>query len=262
MVSHQPEELRKMHETINSYYPKTYLSCWAQEVRTEWAEFLDRVFLTDVVELLGEEGGSVLDLGCGPSICSVISASRWSSQVFLAELLEGNRQEIQRWLEDDDQAWNWQHYLDFQGVLELTPDTESIASRIRKSIAGVIPCDLATEEIFQQEDPRPPAPVDILIASLVFDVVCVDADQLEVMMERALRWLQTEGLMIVQGSLGEQRYTVGSASMPVLDIQEEQLRAVLDRLGLEVLRWETRIRCSTHYFTVLRRRREQPKKQE
>jgi len=82
----------------------------------------------------------------------------------------------------------------------------------------VLPCDLSTEEVFT-ELRCPSAPVDILIASLVFDVVCVDASQLEVMMKRALRWLKPEGLMLVQGSLGEYHYTVGSASMPVLDIQ-------------------------------------------
>ena len=93
MPSHQPDELRRMHETIDTYYPKTYLSCWAsvfkpiceydsriinmfQHVRTDWAEFLDRVFLSDVIVHLGESGGSVLDLGSGPSISSIIAASR------------------------------------------------------------------------------------------------------------------------------------------------------------------------------------------
>ena len=28
---------------------------------------------------------------------------------------------------------------------------------------------------------------------------------------------------------------------------------VLRSVGLEVMRWETTVRCSTHYFTVLRR---------
>ena len=93
MPSHQPDELRRMHETIDTYYPKTYLSCWAavfkpicecysriinmfQHVRTDWAEFLDRVFLSDVIVHLGDSGGSVLDLGSGPSISSIIAASR------------------------------------------------------------------------------------------------------------------------------------------------------------------------------------------
>ena len=30
--------------------------------------------------------------------------------------------------------------------------------------------------------------------------------------------------------------------------------AVVNKLGLEVLRWTTTVRCSTHYFTVLRRK--------
>ena len=29
MPSHEPDELRRMHETIDTYYPRTYLDCWA-----------------------------------------------------------------------------------------------------------------------------------------------------------------------------------------------------------------------------------------
>ena len=85
----------------------------------------------------------------------------------------------------------------------------------------MLPCDLSTEEVFT-ELRSPSSPVDILIASLVFDVVCVDASQLEVkapqtiladpliflthvhtvfhkvMINRALRWLKPDGLMLVQ----------------------------------------------------------------
>lgn len=244
-----------MHEAIDAYYPRTYLDCWAQHVRTDWAEFLDRVFLSDVPTLLGQEGGTVIDLGCGPSICSIISASRWSREIYLTELLEGNRKEVEKWVKDQEGAYNWQHYMDFQGVLELNPDTASIASRVRAAVAGVLPCDLATDSVFPQDAPRPPAAADILIASLVFDVVCVDAAQLQVMMARALNWVKEDGLMIVQGSFGETAYAVGSAYMPVLDIQEDQFLKVVEALGLEVVRLETTVRVSTHYYTVLRRQK-------
>ena len=94
------------------------------------------------------EGGVVVDLGCGPSICSIISASRsfrllilvliffvsyfvysqlifcaispppagcrWSREIYLAELLGGNRREVERWLGEEEGAFDWQHYLDFQ----------------------------------------------------------------------------------------------------------------------------------------------------
>ena len=36
---------------------------------------------------------------------------------------------------------------------------------------------------------------------------------------------------------------------------QEELMEVVRSVGLEVVRWETTVRCSTHYFTVLRRHR-------
>ena len=36
-------------------------------------------------------GGRVLDLGCGPSICNILAASRWTDHIYLADLLQGNR---------------------------------------------------------------------------------------------------------------------------------------------------------------------------
>ena len=115
----EPEDLTRMHQTLDHHYPRTYLNAWAQGVRTDWAEFLDRVFLAEVPALLGEDGGVVLDMGAGPSICNIIAASRWSSHIYLAELLEGNRKEIQKFLARDDDAWNWQPYFYFQVMMML-----------------------------------------------------------------------------------------------------------------------------------------------
>jgi len=251
----EPEELTRMHQTLNYHYPKTYLNAWAQGVRTEWAEFLDRVFLSDVPDQLGDgDGGSgvVLDMGSGPSICNIIAASRWSSHIYLAELLEGNRKEIQKFLDNADDVWNWQPYFDFQGILEINADTHSIEERVKNSVSGVIECNLATEEVFAKGVLN--EEVDVLICSLVFDVVCTDPGNLELVITRALQCMAEDGLMIVQGSLGEERYCVGSAVFPVLNIDEETLRKVFENLSLEVVRWETTVRLSTHYFTVLKRK--------
>lgn len=70
--------------------------------------------------------------------------------------------------------------------------------------------------------------VDVMICSLVFDVVCTDVKHLEIVMKRALKFLEKDGLMIVQGSLGEQNYTIGSAMLPVLDINQ------VKQIGLNV----------------------------
>ena len=128
---------------------------------------------------------------------------------------------------------------------------------MKRSITGILECNLATDQVFEAGvfDRE----VDVLICSLVFDVVCTDTRSLEIIMSRALRsadnlplqitllvislcifamsglkclrvaflpslfmfrFLSGPGLLVVQGSLGEHHYSVGSALLPVLDISQ------------------------------------------
>ena len=182
-----PEELTRLHQKLNYHYPQSYLLAWAQGVRPDWAEFLHRVFTEDVPSLLcvGEADRLVMDLGCGPSIANIISASSWSHRIYMAELLEGNRREISKYLCRAEDAWDWSPYFDFHSELETDQDPDSLEQRVRKSITGILECDLATEQVFDKTvfDQQ----VDILICSLVFDVVCTDIDQFKVVLNRALR---------------------------------------------------------------------------
>ena len=161
---------------------------------------------------------SVMDLGCGPSICNVISASLVSNRIYMAELLEGNRKEIIKFLCNDADAWNWQPYFSFQSSMEEDEDESSIEKRLRRSITGILQCNLAAETVFEPDVFN--KKVDVMICSLVFDVVCTDTEALVTVMRRALEYLADDGVMIVQGSLGEHHYTIGSAMLPVLNIQQ------------------------------------------
>ena len=182
-----PEELTALHQKLNLHYPQSYLLAWAQGVRPDWAEFLHKVFTEDVPALLsvGEAERRVLDLGCGPSIANIISASSWSRRIYMAELLEGNRREITKYLARAEDAWDWSPYFDFHSQLETNQDPVSLEQRVRKSITGILECDLATDQVFDKSvfDQQ----VDIMICSLVFDVVCTDTEQFKLVLTRALR---------------------------------------------------------------------------
>ena len=56
---------------------------------------------------------------------------------------------------------------------------------MRKSISGILECDLSKEEVFDQNvfDQE----VDIMICSLVFDVVCTDMNHFRIVLTRALK---------------------------------------------------------------------------
>ena len=64
-------DVKQLHEKLDSFYASGYLATWCEgSVRAEWAEFLHQVFSDDV-----GEAPMVLDVGCGPSICNVISGT-------------------------------------------------------------------------------------------------------------------------------------------------------------------------------------------
>lgn len=278
----QPSELKHMHEKLNYFYPQTYLNSWAAGVREDWAEFLHRVFIGIIPQILDgkyasldgtvispmletsdqtqhegmietseRDGPVVIDLGAGPSICNIISASLWSSSIYLTDLLGGNRRELEKFWKNEEDVWNWKPYWNFHGVLELNPKVEQIEERTREAIKGIFMCDLTMDQVFPNVKGLM---ADVMICSLVFDVVATDETMLEDAMEKAWRFIRPGGLMLVQGSLGEYQYTVGSACIPVLNIDEENLRKVFEKLNLDILKWETTVRCSTHYFCVLKKK--------
>jgi hypothetical protein len=51
-----------------------------------------------------------------------------------------------------------------KGVLELEPNTKLIEERVRRSIRGVLPCDLSNQTIFPEDVPI--QPWDVIICSL------------------------------------------------------------------------------------------------
>ena len=71
-----------------------------------------------------------------------------------------------------------------QGVLELCPAITTIEERTRSSISGVVTCDLSQDDLFPNVTGLL---ADVVICSLVFDVVATDTAMLEQAMKRTAR---------------------------------------------------------------------------
>ena len=70
--------------------------------------------------------------------------------------------------------------------------------------------------------------------------------------EAALTCQKQDGLLAVEGSLGEERHCVGSTVLPVLNIHQKYLLEVFEILSLELRKWETTVRLSRHYLISLK----------
>ena len=62
--------------------------------------------------------------------------------------------------------------------------------------------------------------------------------------------------MLIQGSLGEHFYTVGSAAFDTLNVTQQNVEETFEKCRLIVRDWKICEKQSTHYFALLQKSRE------
>lgn len=90
----------------------------------------------------------VIDLGSGPAIYSAISAAPYASEIVLSDIVEGNRDAMNKWLKNDPSAHDWTPYFDFVvKTLEGKGDQEARLreTEVRQAVKHVVYTDLNTK---------------------------------------------------------------------------------------------------------------------
>lgn len=125
--------------------------------------------------------------------------SGWTSNIILCDILQSNRDEVQKFWIGSDDAFGWKHYFNFVGVLELNPEVKTIEERTRNAIKGVYFCDITRsgQEMFMISETQT---FDVIIASLVFDVVANSEALFEKSLKNVQDFLAQNGLLIIQGT--------------------------------------------------------------
>ncbi|NDJ52392.1 MAG: hypothetical protein GYB68_04795, partial [Chloroflexi bacterium] len=220
-----------MNSVVNpydSFDPHAYLNMYYSEIGTEGDGLLR--FLVDVFVDLND-GITVLEFGGGPTIIGMIAAARRASEIHYADYLPANRDVVQDWLSGNEDAFDWnpfiQRTLQYEDKSPLSDAAVSArAQQIRNAVTRVLACD-----IFQ----TPPVHTDQL-----YDVVtahyCLDAvtESKEAWYENILkmkRLLKLGGTLVIS-SLQEARFSnLGGNKFLNVFLQENDVSAYLERAG-------------------------------
>ena len=115
----------------------------------------------------------------------------------------------------------------------------------------VIFCDVTIENIFENEVKN--EEFHVIIASLVFDVVATNKQMFQEALRNVLRYLKPGGFIIIQGSIGEHVYTVGSAMFPAMNATKELILEIFIEEHLEVKHMDLCEKLTTHYYAILQK---------
>ncbi|KAF0287872.1 Phenylethanolamine N-methyltransferase [Amphibalanus amphitrite] len=130
-----------------SFDPARYHREYYSEVDPEVQFFLQQLHQTFAEGLTDCPGREVLDIGCGPTITAVLSASRWADTITMADLVPANREAVMEWLKEWEDQLDWSPHLKYVAALEgggVTPS--QLADRIRRKVNRVLPADVLQEE--------------------------------------------------------------------------------------------------------------------
>ena len=118
-------------------------------------------------------GPKVLEFGSGPVIQHGISVAAFASEIVFSDISSSNRGAIQKWLDEDGDAFNWSPHFDYV-VKTLEGKGEKEASereqRMRK-ISKVVFCDALSETPMEKGYE---GPYDIILECGCLDTACSD----------------------------------------------------------------------------------------
>jgi hypothetical protein len=218
-------------ETSHDYSvfnPKTYLEEYYSTVPPEnvaHLRFMVKAFASVLPSSL------TLDFGGGPTLYTLLVAAGKVHNIHYSDYLQANRDEMQKWLRGDADAFNWQESV--REVLEMEgkqPSPHNIAARerlIRRHVKRVLACDVTQCSPIEGVGQA----YDVLVSNLCIEAVAKDKGQWKRYLRHVTSLLKPGGKLIMTAVRGGNAYSVGQNVFHVLPIFEPDFEEALPEIG-------------------------------
>ncbi|KAM9520428.1 phenylethanolamine N-methyltransferase [Guaruba guarouba] len=234
--------LSALREGYERFDPRAYLRNNYGPPRADFSseEFVVPWKLRCLAETFGTgeiHGRTLIDVGSGPTIYQLLSACDHFEEIVATDYLAVNREELQRWARGDPGTFDWspfiQHVCKIEGRGEPWQEKER---RLRARLRRILPIDVhRSEPLGAPLRPR----ADALLSAFCLEAVSPDRAAFCRALTNVSSLLRPGGHAVLLGALGESFYLAGPARLPVVPLDEGDVRRALDGAGF-VLR---RLRC-------------------
>ncbi|HKQ75302.1 MAG TPA: guanitoxin biosynthesis pre-guanitoxin forming N-methyltransferase GntF [Blastocatellia bacterium] len=199
-----------------------------------------------------------LEYGCGPTLMRAIAASRYVEALDMADHLDGNLHQVNRWASGNPQADDWSRFTEYvlrcEGAAEPSQE-ETLARelRTRQTLAEFLRTDA--------RDPYPLGPdrvanYDLLISGFCLDCLSQSKAVWRNCMRNVFGLLKPGGSFVILALRGCEGYLVGpnwfpAANIQLVDLESALLECGADPAGLEVAESDLPSHASQGYQGIL-----------
>lgn len=223
----------KIIKDYRQFIPGEFLKEYYAQLGIENRALLD--FFHRVYQLIPTQN-RLLEIGGGPTIYQLISASSKVNEIVFSEYLAANRKEIEKWLKEDSSAYNWDKYfhyvLKLEGRKTSKTNLSKIKTRLRNKIKEIIKCDL-----FQTNPIGPKRYNDFGVVSVNFCVEAVSDKERDFLlfMSRITKLVRKKGYLVMSICKRASYWKLGDLYFVNFPVDEKYMANLLKKLNFKIL---------------------------
>jgi len=213
------------------FSPRGYLHEYYDKVGPENEALLR--FLHEAYNIIGPQN-SMLEVGGGPTIYQLISASQKIKRITFSDYLPGNLEEVRLWQQDHSEAYDWSEFFTY--VQQLTENGQPISAleeMTRRAIDQTLLYDVkaADSENALEEDQ-----FDVVSSCFCLDSITPDEKVLRTITRRVVDRVKQNKYLVLMALSEAQYYKVGDKTFPAVSLNEVFLERLLSEMKMKILK--------------------------
>ncbi|XP_066463026.1 nicotinamide N-methyltransferase-like isoform X2 [Eleutherodactylus coqui] len=192
-------------------------------------------FLSNLFSSGRVKGQSLIEIGAGPTIHYILSACETFEKIYLTDYSQESLDEIKKWLNRNNDAFDWSPYIRFVCDLENNGSTlNQKEEKIRRNVS-LMKCDVTfTNPLHPKSLPL----TDCLLMTSCLTSACNTFKDFKIAVKNTVSLLKPGGHLIMYDYLGSSYYFVGEEKLSLLPIDEKiVLESVLES-GCKIIEFQ------------------------
>lgn len=193
--------------------------------------FLNNVFSSGRVK-----GQSLIEIGAGPCICQILSACEIFEKIYVTDYFQGNLDEIKKWLNSENNAFDWSPYLKFVCDLENNGSTPNMKKEKLRRNVSLMKSDVTLSNPLQ---PNSLPLTDCVLMAGCLICACKTVTDFKTALKNIVSLIKPGGHLIISDYFGATYYFVGEAKFPLLTLNENIVKEAVVESGCKIEEFQT-----------------------
>jgi len=204
-----------------TFNPRTYLDEYFGELDDEDSFALQ--FMASALRAM-PNGLLAHEFGGGPTLYSVAALAARAREIHFSDCVSANLKEVQRWLDDEPDAFDWRPYirlaLEAEGAPAMPEAVAHRAAEMRRLLTRLMICDAQASAPLGDTDIK----YDLVAAHHCTDVAATNFAEWVKVLRNISTLIAPRGWLLVSVTTGARLYTVDEVKFQCVDLTPQDVR--------------------------------------